>query len=84
MGRAVDIHALDSSLVIDSRDVTSETYEVVEWLASRPDIREIGSPWLFEDVIVRTFTNQVHQDHVHIGVHPEGVVNPSAEPSDES
>ncbi len=67
-GRAVDIYKLGSELVIDSHDVTSSLYAVSEWVVSRTDIREFGSPWRFEDAVAHTFTNQVHHDHVHIGV----------------
>ena len=71
VGRAVDIHELDSARVIDSHDIASSTYALAEWLASRPDIKELGSPWLIEDAIAHTFTNEVHHDHLHIGVFPE-------------
>ena len=37
---------------------------------SRYDIREFGSPWRFPDAVAHTFTNEVHHDHLHIGVHP--------------
>ncbi len=68
VGRAVDIYEVDSELVIDAHDVTSSTYAVSEWVVSRRDIREFGSPWRFEDAVAHTFTNQVHHDHIHIGV----------------
>ncbi len=71
-GRAVDIHELGSELVIDSHDVTSPIYDVSEWLVSRPDVKEFGSPWRFEDPVAHTFTNEVHHDHLHVGVFPNG------------
>ncbi len=72
VGRAVDIHELDSELVINSHDTTSSIYALSEWLVSRDDIREFGSPWLFEDAVAHNFTDEVHHDHLHVGVHPEG------------
>lgn len=68
VGRAVDIYQVGSELVIDSHDVTSSLYAVSEWVVSRTDIREFGSPWRFDDAVAHTFTNQVHHDHIHIGV----------------
>ena len=72
VGRAVDIHAVDSELVIDSHDLTSSTYALSEWLVSRSDIKEFGSPWRFDEAVAHTFTNEVHHDHIHVGVFPDG------------
>ena len=72
VGRAVDIHEVDSELVIDSHDTTSSIYALSEWLVSRHDIREFGSPWRFDDAVAHTFTDEVHHDHLHVGVFPEG------------
>lgn len=70
VGRAVDIYMVGSELVIDAHDVTSSTYALSEWLVSRSDLKEFGSPWRFDDAVAHTFTNQVHHDHLHIGVFP--------------
>jgi len=72
VGRAVDIYEMGSELVIDSHQLTSSLHAVSEWVVSRTDIKEFGSPWRFEDAVAHTFTNQVHHDHIHIGVfeHP--------------
>ena len=70
-GRAVDIHEVDSELVIDSHDATSSIYALSEWLVSLHGIREFGSPWRFDDAVAHNFTNEVHHDHLHVGVHPE-------------
>ena len=72
VGRAVDIHEIDSELVIDSHDETSSIYALSEWLVSRSDIREFGSPWLFDGAVAHNFTDEVHHDHLHVGVFPEG------------
>ena len=71
VGRAVDIHEADSELVIDSHDTTSSIYALSEWLVSRLDIREFGSPWRFDDAVAHNFTDEVHHDHLHVGVLPE-------------
>jgi hypothetical protein len=72
VGLAVDIYELGAVRVIDAHDVTSAIYLLTEQLAWRTDLRELGSPWLFEDALTRTFTNEVHHDHLHIGVSPDG------------
>lgn len=70
VGRAVDIYEFESELVIDSHATSSDFYGLSEWIVSRYDIREFGSPWRFPDAVAHTFTNEVHHDHLHIGVHP--------------
>ena len=72
VGRAVDIHQLDSELVIDSHETSSSIYALSEWLVSRLDIVEFGSPWLFDDAVAHNFTNEVHHDHLHVGAFPAG------------
>jgi len=68
VGRAVDIYKFDGALVVDSHATSSDSYAVSEWIVSRSDIREFGSPWGFPDAVAHTFTNEVHHDHLHIGV----------------
>ncbi len=70
VGRAVDIYKLDTELVVDSHATSSDFYALSEWIVSRYDIREFGSPWRFPDSVAHTFTNEVHHDHLHIGVYP--------------
>jgi len=45
---------------------------LAEQRASRPDVKEFGSPWLFEGTSAHAFTNEVHHDHLHVGVYQEG------------
>ena len=68
VGRAVDIYMLETEVIIDAHDPSSEFYALSEWIVSRYDIREFGSPWKFPDAVAHTFTNEVHHDHLHIGV----------------
>ena len=68
VGRAVDIYMLETEVIIDAHDPSSAFYALSEWIVSRYDIREFGSPWKFPDAVAHTFTNEVHHDHLHIGV----------------
>ncbi|MCC5949897.1 MAG: hypothetical protein JJT89_15700 [Nitriliruptoraceae bacterium] len=65
-GLAVDLYRLDGPLVIDDREQGGETHAFVEWLYERDDVRVIGSPWALDGFGGRSFTDLVHQDHLHI------------------
>ena len=82
VGRAVDIYKLESELVVDSHATFSKFYELSAWIVSRYDIREFGSPWRFPDAVAHTFTNEVHHDHLHIGLfaYPTSPDEPSDAP----
>jgi hypothetical protein len=67
-GRAVDLYRLDGPLVIEDREVGSATYELVRWLYDQPELSEVGSPWALDAVGGRSFSDELHQDHLHIGV----------------
>lgn len=67
-GRAVDIYRLGNTLVIDDRAEGSFTHQVVQWLYQQPEIRQIGSPWALDERGGRSFTDTLHQDHLHIAV----------------
>jgi hypothetical protein len=67
-GRAVDIYRLDQTLVIDDRAEGSFTHQIVKWLYDQPEIRQIGSPWRLEGPRGRSFTDRLHQDHLHVAV----------------
>lgn len=70
MGQAVDVHRLapDGPLVIDDRQDGSATHRLVQWIYEQPELSEVGSPWALDDYGGRSFTDRLHQDHVHIGV----------------
>ncbi len=70
VGRAVDIYEIDSVRVIDAHDRSSWIYLLSDHLVMRSDIREYGSPWLFDGAVASNFTNEVHHDHIHVGVNP--------------
>lgn len=71
MGQAVDIHWIgdeDGRLVIQDRQEGSATHELVRWIYDQPELSEVGSPWALDGFGGRSFTDQLHQDHLHIGV----------------
>lgn len=67
-GRAFDIYRLGDTLVIDGRAQGSMIHQTVQWLYQQPEIRQIGSPWALDGVGGRSFTDRLHQDHLHIAV----------------
>lgn len=67
-GRAVDIYRLGDTLVIDGRAEGSMIHQTVQWLYDQPEIRQIGSPWALDAVGGKSFTDRLHQDHLHIAV----------------
>ncbi len=69
VGRAIDIIRVGDRLVIDDRGMTSATLDLIDWLYYRPDVRQIGSPWDLDGTTSRrSFTDAVHQDHIHIAI----------------
>lgn len=69
LGRAVDIYRVGDRLVIDDRTPDSETRALVEWLYQHRNVRQVGSPWDIDGRSnSRSFTDAVHQDHLHIAV----------------
>lgn len=68
-GRAVDIYRVDGRPVIEQRDDGSDVLRAVEWLYEQPEIAEIGSPWALDDRGGRSFTDDLHQDHLHVAVY---------------
>jgi hypothetical protein len=73
MGRAVDIYRVGDRLVIDDRGPNSATRALVAWVYDHNDVLQVGSPWDFDGwQNRRSFTDAVHQDHLHIAVEEEG------------
>jgi hypothetical protein len=69
VGQAVDINRIGDLLVIDDRDPDSATRAIVGWLFVHPDVLELGSPWdLDGPASSLSFTDAVHQDHIHLAV----------------
>lgn len=65
LGRAADVYRVDGVNVIDGRVPGSSVDDLARWLLVRPELSELGSPWALGP---RTFTDLVHQDHLHIAV----------------
>lgn len=66
-GRAVDIYAVDGEPVIAQRAEDTPAYELSRSLFDQ-GVPELGSPWAFDGFGGRSFTDVVHQDHVHVAV----------------
>jgi hypothetical protein len=71
-GRAVDVHQIGDRLVIDDRQDDSHTQQVVEELYRSPDDPILGSPWALDAFGGRSFTDAVHQDHLHLAIPRRG------------
>ncbi len=64
-GLAADIFAVDGRDVIRQRHTGSSAFELTEsFLAG--GAAQVGSPWSFDPSGVRSFTDDVHQDHLHL------------------
>lgn len=65
-GRGVDIWAVDGTPVISLRGDASAARRVVDALFAST-VEELGSPWDLDGAGAgRSFTNTVHQDHLHL------------------
>jgi hypothetical protein len=79
-GRAVDIHRIADQLVIEDRHEGSGTDRAVSWLYDEPSRPIVGSPWALDGFGGRSFTDAVHQDHLHVASPPS---SDTADPPDE-
>lgn len=68
-GRAVDIYRVGERPVIDQRAEGSRAHDLARMLFEL-GVPELGSPWAFDGYGGRSFTDVVHQDHLHVGVRP--------------
>ena len=68
-GRAIDIYRIGDRVVVDDRAEDSATRAFVDWLYAHPSVRQVGSPWDIDGSgSSRSFTDAVHQDHIHIAI----------------
>ena len=65
-GRAVDIWALDGRPVVDQRDLSGSLATLARGLLA-VGVSELGGPWDLDGPGGASFTNVVHQDHLHVG-----------------
>jgi hypothetical protein len=77
-GRAVDLYRVGDEHVIEDREVGSATHELVRWLYDQPELSEVGSPWALDRFGGRSFSDELHQDHIHVGVLRPGETQRSA------
>jgi hypothetical protein len=68
-GRAVDIYAVDEVPVVEQREPGSAAHRLARDLFTS-GLPELGAPWAFDGFGGRSFTDVVHQDHLHISVGP--------------
>lgn len=67
-GRAVDIWAVGPASVVSQRnDSSSPAYKLLRAAFADPQVTEIGAPWDMDGAGGRSFTNDVHLDHIHLG-----------------
>ena len=66
VGRGVDVWAVNGIPVVSQRGPTSPVRDLVEQLLEE-GVTELGSPWDLDGPgRSRSFTNTVHQDHLHL------------------
>ena len=65
-GRAVDIWALDGRPVLEQRDPAGPLATLARSLLAE-GVTELGGPWDLDGPGGASFTNLVHQDHLHVG-----------------
>jgi hypothetical protein len=65
LGRGVDIWAVDGQPVVSQRDTAGALHGIVADLLIR-GVTELGSPWDLDGPGGASFTNTVHQDHLHL------------------
>lgn len=66
-GRAVDIYSVDGQPVVAQRDKGTPAHKLTRWLFKR-GVPELGSPWALDGYGGRSFTDDVHLDHLHVAV----------------
>ncbi|CAN5880501.1 hypothetical protein BH23ACT2_BH23ACT2_24030 [soil metagenome] len=66
VGRAVDVWSVDGPLV-QQREEGSAAYRLTRDIARSGRVSNLGSPWPFAHEAPGSFTDPVHQDHLHLG-----------------
>jgi hypothetical protein len=64
-GFAADIYAIDGELVVRQRSNGSAAYRLAQSLLAA-GARQLGSPWVLGTGPPQSFTDDVHQDHLHL------------------
>ena len=67
VGRGVDVWSVDGQPVVAQREPGSPLHALVQQLVDSKATTELGSPWDLDGVGTgASFTNTVHQDHLHL------------------
>lgn len=64
-GYAADIYAVDGRLVSEQRAADTPAYQLARSFLDN-GARQVGSPWVLPPGAPRSFTDAVHQDHIHV------------------
>jgi hypothetical protein len=64
-GYAADIYAVGGQLVIRQQDPGSPAYELASSLVA-DGAGQVGSPWVIPPGGARSFSDEVHRDHLHV------------------
>ena len=65
VGKAVDIYAVDGRPVTAQRQKGSAAFRLASTLVAG-GASQVGSPWILGPGGSRSFTDEVHQDHIHL------------------
>lgn len=71
IGKAVDIYAVDGRPVTAQRQKGSAAFRLASTLVAG-GASQVGSPWILGPGGPRSFTDEVHQDHIHLQQTPTG------------
>lgn len=74
-GGAVDIYAVDGKLVLHQRAKGSSAYRLASTFLTA-GAAKVGSPWILPAGGGRSFTDRVHQDHLHLQYAPSRQLRP--------
>jgi hypothetical protein len=66
VGRAIDVWFVDGP-VVQQRDPSSTAFALTQDMFRAGRVGNLGSPWHFGGPARRSFTDPVHQDHLHLG-----------------
>jgi hypothetical protein len=64
-GYAADIYAVSGRLVVNQRDPGTPAHAMAATLVA-DGAAQVGSPWVLSPGGSRSFSDEVHQDHVHL------------------
>jgi hypothetical protein len=82
-GRAVDIWRVgDHPVVSQQPEEGTVAWDANRWLFDAGHVEELGGPWSFDGRGGRSFTNDVHLDHLHVAFHDPARPDPQVPPEE--